>query len=197
HFNQALVMLVFYSSTTGVHGSLMWLYTGMAVRMSFELDLNVEPNQLSNRLPLATLEPTSSSSAEAARQWTWAEKESRRRAWWAVYLIDRMSSISASRSAMIRDHECHTLLPCSQGIWEGFADIDESTRQVTTSVTVGEVLRRLEESFFVTNRMADATIPTNENDTLTMLGRNMPPGMNQISDLFNNESINPSVDVTM
>ncbi|RHZ58385.1 uncharacterized protein CDV56_104912 [Aspergillus thermomutatus] len=69
-----------------------WLKIGLAARISQGLGLMREPD---GWLPVA-------------------EQEERRRAFWSVYLLDKLISCGRSRPLVILDQDCHVQLPCDE-----------------------------------------------------------------------------------
>lgn len=51
---------------------------------------------------------------EAGEQFSPAEQEERRRAFWSAYLIDKLISCGRSRPLAILDDDCNVLLPCDE-----------------------------------------------------------------------------------
>lgn len=79
-----------------------YLKLGMALRLALHAKLHLEPP--SHLHPVA--------------------KEERRRVFWAIYLQDKLISLSWERFPMLPDYECRLQLPCSE---VGFSDgIDET-----------------------------------------------------------------------
>ncbi|KAJ3340355.1 hypothetical protein HDU93_007080 [Gonapodya sp. JEL0774] len=105
---QSLLHANLYAASTGSRGTLSYLYTGMAISMAQQIGLNLDPDDL---------RPSEALSDSL----TWIEKETRRRLYWAVYALDKQSSLIASRSCMIRDEDCKARLPCKQIVWETVA----------------------------------------------------------------------------
>ncbi|CAO3641602.1 unnamed protein product [Cunninghamella blakesleeana] len=52
-----------------------------------------------------------------------SEKETRRRVWWAVYIMDKWSAASTGRPQTIFDEDCDELYPSDSASWEEVLDI--------------------------------------------------------------------------
>ncbi|KAF7168501.1 hypothetical protein CNMCM6106_003668 [Aspergillus hiratsukae] len=91
HVVQTVNMLAVIDYTAGRVNS-GWLKIGLAARISQGLGLMGEPD---GWLPVA-------------------EQEERRRAFWSVYLIDKLISCGRSRPLVILDQDCHIQLPCDE-----------------------------------------------------------------------------------
>ncbi|KPM37531.1 hypothetical protein AK830_g9064 [Neonectria ditissima] len=99
---QATNMLAIIDFTAAGRTSSGWLKIGLAVRISQDLQLMEEPN---SDLPAV-------------------EQEERRRAFWSVYLLDKLVSCGQGRPPAISDDDCHLSLPCHEQIFRdgGVAD---------------------------------------------------------------------------
>ncbi|PWY65934.1 hypothetical protein BO83DRAFT_440241 [Aspergillus eucalypticola CBS 122712] len=91
HVVQTVNMLAVIDYTAGRVNS-GWLKIGLAARISQGLGLMGEPEAW---LPAA-------------------EQEERRRAFWSVYLLDKLISCGRSRPIIILDQDCHVQLPCDE-----------------------------------------------------------------------------------
>ncbi|KAL4738926.1 hypothetical protein BDV11DRAFT_215602 [Aspergillus similis] len=91
HIVQTVNMLAVIDYTAGRINS-GWLKIGLAARISQGLGLMKEPDAW---LPAA-------------------EQEERRRAFWSVYLLDKLISCGRSRPLVILDQDCHLQLPCDE-----------------------------------------------------------------------------------
>ncbi|KAF7162826.1 hypothetical protein CNMCM5623_007948 [Aspergillus felis] len=91
HVVQTVNMLAVIDYTAGRVNS-GWLKIGLAARISQGIGLMGEPE---GWLPVA-------------------EQEERRRAFWSVYLIDKLISCGRSRPLVILDQDCHIQLPCDE-----------------------------------------------------------------------------------
>ncbi|KXS10595.1 hypothetical protein M427DRAFT_476088 [Gonapodya prolifera JEL478] len=83
---QCILLLNFCTAIASSRGSMTWMYSGMAVRMAYELDLNVDPDDLANgtlnSTPTILLAyATRDGTVQDAKRWNWIEKETRRRLW--------------------------------------------------------------------------------------------------------------------
>ncbi|PYH40463.1 Zn(II)2Cys6 transcription factor [Aspergillus saccharolyticus JOP 1030-1] len=91
HVVRTVNMLAVIDYTAGRVNS-GWLKIGLAARISQGLGLMSEPDAC---LPAA-------------------EQEDRRRAFWSVYLLDKLISSGRSRPIVILDQDCHVQLPCDE-----------------------------------------------------------------------------------
>ncbi|PYI33605.1 hypothetical protein BP00DRAFT_485376 [Aspergillus indologenus CBS 114.80] len=91
HVVQTVNMLAVIDYTAGRVNS-GWLKIGLAARISQGLGLMSEPDAW---LPAA-------------------EQEERRRAFWSVYLLDKLISCGRSRPLVILDQDCQIQLPCDE-----------------------------------------------------------------------------------
>ncbi|KAL1918549.1 uncharacterized protein VTP21DRAFT_3209 [Calcarisporiella thermophila] len=84
-------------------GFRSWLWLGMAIRMVQELGMNREQWHVD--------EPISYKS-------NWIEKETRRRCFWACFLMDRICSAATGRIQTIDDRDCNVQLPTDDKNYE-------------------------------------------------------------------------------
>ncbi|KAI9025563.1 fungal-specific transcription factor domain-containing protein [Hyaloraphidium curvatum] len=103
---QTLLHLVLHGVTSWTQGSIAYQFTGIAIMMARQMKLNVDPD-------------SDKFSKEATkRNMRWVEKETRRRVWWALYNLDRITAVAADRACIIADNECLTSLPCNPLLWD-------------------------------------------------------------------------------
>lgn len=85
-----------------------WLKIGLAARISQDLHLMAEPDV-----------------------WlSYSEQEEQRRAFWSIYLLDKLISCGRSRPLVILDEDCELQLPCDEntfrhGEWRKTSTIDQ------------------------------------------------------------------------
>ncbi|KAK9770162.1 putative Zn(2)-C6 fungal-type domain-containing protein, partial [Seiridium cardinale] len=92
---ETLLLLSFYSHALNRKNNA-YAYTGLALRLSISIGLHRN----------ITYEPGISL----------AEIENRRRVWWTVYILDRVSSAKLGHPMMIRDEDIDAPLPSSNGL---------------------------------------------------------------------------------
>ncbi|KAI8869350.1 fungal-specific transcription factor, partial [Ramicandelaber brevisporus] len=90
---QALTILAFARDTIGTTEG--WIHSGLALRMGFDLGLHRDCDA-----------------------WDWmtaamsgSDKESRKRAWWGSYIMDRLFSVCLGRPLSIDDRDYDTGFP--------------------------------------------------------------------------------------
>ncbi|CAK7202349.1 hypothetical protein SEUCBS139899_005072 [Sporothrix eucalyptigena] len=108
---QALIFLAFDYMGSGLI-TKAWPIVAALTRMAVYLQLTTEPDDASAR-PAPLVQPAAL--LEGARDWT--EAEERRRIFWAIFFLDRISSISAGWQPSLTGSEVHRRLPCSGGFW--------------------------------------------------------------------------------
>ncbi|KAH6887478.1 fungal-specific transcription factor domain-containing protein [Thelonectria olida] len=91
HVAQATNILAIVDFTAG-RTSSGWLKIGLAVRIAQDLQLQTEPKSTLSAI----------------------EQEERRRAFWSIYLLDKLVSCGQGRPPAISDNDCHVQLPCDQ-----------------------------------------------------------------------------------
>ncbi|KAF9935432.1 hypothetical protein FBU30_000030 [Linnemannia zychae] len=96
---QALLFLSMYEYGAA-RGPRAWMYGGMAIRMALELGLNREDSS-----PVFYLKGD------------WVMRETRRRAFWACFIMDVLSSSSSGRPRMMDERDCEVLLPSEDNAW--------------------------------------------------------------------------------
>ncbi|RIA86805.1 fungal-specific transcription factor domain-containing protein [Glomus cerebriforme] len=105
-FVQAFILLALHMF--GVcKGPRAWMYIGMAVRMAQEIGLHKI-----DEVPPGGQQPTKIKS-EAA----FIHKETRRRTFWACFLLDRYTACAVGRPTLIDEDDCDVRLPCNEAIW--------------------------------------------------------------------------------
>ncbi|KAI2703446.1 transcriptional regulator family: Fungal Specific TF [Penicillium roqueforti] len=91
HVVQTVNLLAVVDYTAGRARS-GWLKIGLAARISQDLNLMSEPDQ-----------------------WlSYSEQEEHRRAFWSIYLLDKLISCGRSRPLIILDEDCEVQLPCDE-----------------------------------------------------------------------------------
>ncbi|VUC26577.1 unnamed protein product, partial [Clonostachys rosea] len=88
---QAIVLIVSTENPAGLCGPA-YMKLGFAIRLALHSKLHLEP-------------PASM---------PFVEREERKRAFWSLYLQDKLISLSRGRYCIIRDEECMVSLPCSE-----------------------------------------------------------------------------------
>ncbi|GJJ76819.1 hypothetical protein EMPS_09178 [Entomortierella parvispora] len=96
---QALLFLAMYEYGAA-RGPRAWMFGGMAIRMAQELGLNREDSS-----PVFYL------------QGDWVMRETRRRTFWACFIMDVLASSSSGRPRMIDERDCEVLLPSEDNAW--------------------------------------------------------------------------------
>ncbi|KAG0371164.1 hypothetical protein BGZ54_009523 [Gamsiella multidivaricata] len=96
---QALLFLSMYEYGAA-RGPRAWMFGGMAIRMAQELGLNREDSS-----PVFYLKGD------------WVLRETRRRTFWACFIMDVLSSSSSGRPRMIDERDCEVLLPSEDNAW--------------------------------------------------------------------------------
>ncbi|KXS20689.1 hypothetical protein M427DRAFT_51672 [Gonapodya prolifera JEL478] len=145
---QCLLLIILYTATATSRGERAWMYTGMAVRMAYELDLNVDPDDLANGTYLNSAPiilsaySTRAATIQSSKLWSWIDKETRRRVWWSVYILDKQGALISSRGSMIQESEIRTRLPCLQILWEAVAQHipGQGQSSVVLGASVADVL---------------------------------------------------------
>ncbi|KAG0044336.1 hypothetical protein BGZ83_010430 [Gryganskiella cystojenkinii] len=96
---QALVYLSMYEYGAA-RGPRAWMFGGMALRLSQELGLNREDSS-----PVFYLKGD------------WVMRETRRRTFWACFMLDVLASSSSGRPRMMDERDCEVLLPSEDNDW--------------------------------------------------------------------------------
>ncbi|KAF9437852.1 hypothetical protein BGZ76_010868 [Entomortierella beljakovae] len=96
---QALVFLSMYEYGAA-RGPRAWMFGGMAVRQAQELGLNREDSS-----PVFHLKGD------------WVMRETRRRTFWACFMLDVLASSSSGRPRMMDERDCEVLLPSEDLDW--------------------------------------------------------------------------------
>ncbi|KAG9070617.1 hypothetical protein KI688_008155 [Linnemannia hyalina] len=96
---QALLLLSMYEYGAA-RGPRAWMFGGMAVRQAQELGLNREDSS-----PVFYLKGD------------WVMRETRRRTFWACFILDIMASSSSGRPKMMDERDCEVLLPSEDHDW--------------------------------------------------------------------------------
>ncbi|ORX54549.1 hypothetical protein DM01DRAFT_1362876 [Hesseltinella vesiculosa] len=101
---QALVIAQNHRATMEGKVTGGWLINSAAIRMAQDLGLH-----------------RSSESWDIPE----SEKETRRRVWWAVYIMDKWTSASTGRPQTVFDEDCDEKYPSESASWEEVMDVDE------------------------------------------------------------------------
>ncbi|GJJ69666.1 hypothetical protein EMPS_02014 [Entomortierella parvispora] len=96
---QALVYLSMYEYGAA-RGPRAWMFGGMALRLAQELGLNREDSS-----PVFYLKGD------------WVMRETRRRTFWACFMLDVLASSSSGRPRMMDERDCEVLLPSEDNDW--------------------------------------------------------------------------------
>ncbi|KAF9909228.1 hypothetical protein BX616_011255 [Lobosporangium transversale] len=96
---QALLFLSMFEYGAA-RGPRAWMFGGMAIRMAQELGLNREDSS-----PVFNLKGD------------WVLRETRRRTFWACFIMDVLASSSSGRPRMIDERDCEVLLPSEDNAW--------------------------------------------------------------------------------
>ncbi|CAO3694028.1 unnamed protein product [Umbelopsis ramanniana] len=100
---QALLLLGIYEFGCS-RGPRSWMLLGMALRMCTELGMHKESLHESDfAAPLSEDE--------------WVDKESRRRLFWQIYIVDILACANSGRPRSIGELDCQLLLPSDDGCW--------------------------------------------------------------------------------
>ncbi|CAG8446131.1 11125_t:CDS:2 [Funneliformis mosseae] len=102
---QGLVLLSVHMYGIG-NGSRAWMYSGMAVRLAQELGLHKVDEETSE-----------SNSSKSSPEYTFIQKEIKRRTFWSCFLLDRFSACALGRPTLIDEDDCDVKLPCSESVW--------------------------------------------------------------------------------
>ncbi|ORX62290.1 hypothetical protein DM01DRAFT_1331736 [Hesseltinella vesiculosa] len=100
---QAIALLAIHEFGAA-RGPRCWMYSGIAIRMAIELNLHKEPD----------IDQTDQVDQPAER---WMEQETRRRVFWFLFVLDKMSSASTGRPSVIQEEDCDVLLPSDEYGW--------------------------------------------------------------------------------
>ncbi|KAH8552980.1 fungal-specific transcription factor domain-containing protein [Umbelopsis sp. PMI_123] len=100
---QALLLLGIYEFGCS-RGPRSWMLLGMALRMCTELGMHKEFL-------------TENEFAAPLTEDEWVEKESRRRLFWQIYIIDILSCANSGRPRSIGELDCQLLLPSDDDCW--------------------------------------------------------------------------------
>lgn len=114
----------------------------MAVRIARELGLNAEPRETTAIPPrnsflakgISTVSPNQSWNSEYGLP-RWIVDEERRRIWWQLYVLDKVSMAVSDRPAQISERDCQARIPCSNYIW-----LREAESHETHGVNLGSEL---------------------------------------------------------
>jgi hypothetical protein len=108
-------------------------FNDMAVSIARELGLNLEPGaavpqsggqpargkRTAKGAPIIAPDTNTQSSYGLPK---WIADEERRRIWWQLYILDRLSMAVSDRPAQINESECRARVPCSNYVWLREAD---------------------------------------------------------------------------
>ncbi|KAG2177747.1 hypothetical protein INT43_002994 [Umbelopsis isabellina] len=98
---QAIILLLNHHATLDSKGSECYLLSGIAIRMAQDLGLH-----------------------QSCEEWTMpeAEKQTRKRIWWSLYIMDRFNSALFGKPLSIIDEDCDVSLPDENAPWREIAD---------------------------------------------------------------------------
>ncbi|CAI2165858.1 8229_t:CDS:2 [Funneliformis geosporum] len=102
---QGLLLLSVHMYGIG-KGPRAWMYSGMAVRMAQELGLHKVEEDTSE-----------SKSSKSSPEYTFIQKEIKRRTFWSCFLLDRFSACALGRPTLIDEDDCDVRLPCNESVW--------------------------------------------------------------------------------
>ncbi|KAF7730187.1 hypothetical protein EC973_002795 [Apophysomyces ossiformis] len=100
---QALLLLGLHEYGCA-RGPRSWMYAGMAIRMALELGLNKEID----------MEDDLGETQPAER---WIEQEFRRRLFWNIFCIDKLTSASTGRPSFLQEEDIDIFLPSDEDGW--------------------------------------------------------------------------------
>ncbi|KAF9110374.1 hypothetical protein BGX27_006447 [Mortierella sp. AM989] len=150
---QALLFLSMYEYGAA-RGPRAWMFGGMAVRQAQELGLNREDSS-----PVFHLKGD------------WVMRETRRRTFWACFMLDILASSSSGRPKMLDERDCEVLLPSEDHDWcnerpvvTEMLDNDEDSSSGTDQEhfrTPKDTIKKKQ----VDNTERDTTQPTDTNKT--------------------------------
>ncbi|KAI1502339.1 fungal-specific transcription factor domain-containing protein [Biscogniauxia marginata] len=99
---QGCILVTYYELASGASFQT-WLATGACCRMAYGLTLHAI-----DRNPIKDV---------GDNEETWLEKEEKRRAWWAVFQLDNLASLIASRPFTIDSRRMDVMLPVADDAW--------------------------------------------------------------------------------
>ncbi|KAI8624200.1 fungal-specific transcription factor domain-containing protein [Xylariaceae sp. FL1651] len=98
---QALVLIALYEYSHGIYPAA-WMTVGQCVRYA-------------DFVGLPSYKESNSILGQCA---TWLEAEERRRAWWAVYIVDKVICLGSDKRPLCGEPSCNELLPVSDEAWD-------------------------------------------------------------------------------
>lgn len=138
-----MVIALFYGSLAASrswkkdYAKVTSTFADLAVAIARELGLNFEPGDMaasparspqqqqhrSKKGPGAASPASDAGSSLSEQQQQtyglpkWILDEERRRIWWQLYILDRLSMAVSDRPAQINESECFARVPCSNYLW--------------------------------------------------------------------------------
>ncbi|KAJ1549244.1 hypothetical protein HK405_007234 [Cladochytrium tenue] len=103
---QAVLILVTLESKLG-NINKRWQRSGIAANMALALQLDIDPDQIEKSLGL---------------QMSWVEKETRRRCWWACFLIEHDFAFNTGRASFLKFKDIAVEYPCRDDVWLSIED---------------------------------------------------------------------------
>jgi hypothetical protein len=114
---QSLVLLTYQEFATD-RDSALWMYAGMAIRMAQDIGLEKEPLPIRNIDSMNSASTTNSGNQRRTERQpelptfkSEREREIRRRVFWTVYFLDRLTSIGLGRRFVMWESGIETALP--------------------------------------------------------------------------------------
>ncbi|KAI9355716.1 fungal-specific transcription factor domain-containing protein [Zopfochytrium polystomum] len=98
---QSLLIMIEVASAIGLR-STWWGIIRMVVTLSITLGLNIDPDLLPDGI---------------LQEGTWLEKETRRRCWWASYLVERTLAVTFYQPPLISKTMCSVKPVCADSVW--------------------------------------------------------------------------------
>lgn len=142
---QALIFLCMYEYGAA-RGPRAWMFGGMAIRQAQELGLNREDSS-----PIFYL------------RGDWVMRETRRRTFWACFMLDVLSSSSSGRPRMIDERDCEVLLPSEDNAWcEARPVVTEMLNNEHESLSGDEKNKQGDNASEATQSRDDASQPDND-----------------------------------
>ncbi|KAG0333336.1 hypothetical protein BG000_009254 [Podila horticola] len=142
---QALIFLCMYEYGAA-RGPRAWMFGGMAIRQAQELGLNREDSS-----PIFYL------------RGDWVMRETRRRTFWACFMLDVLSSSSSGRPRMIDERDCEVLLPSEDNAWcEARPVVTEMLNNEHESLSGDEKNKQGDSASESTQSRDDASQPDND-----------------------------------
>ncbi|ODQ68157.1 hypothetical protein NADFUDRAFT_44790 [Nadsonia fulvescens var. elongata DSM 6958] len=123
---QAMILLVQYDFFR-LQGSKVMIYIGLVIRMAFTMGLNKEVAAGGTYPPhspesiTSSKSSISSSSTASSEELTWVQREIRRRTWWSLTILDRLTHAGPDWVFQITAADSMVRLPCDD---EAFLQAD-------------------------------------------------------------------------